>query len=190
MCLYTQTLHACGHPLYTLKVSCSKYFHNPLTNAPACALTPTERPPKLHIAETVVYAFLACGQDSCTYTVDSDPFLDPGVQVGVFPRAPSLGASVWNVLPAGQRKQKDIEMEGTHEVDGRGFAAPVDTASFYARPKKRKTEMASGRSPLALPSPVRQTGHGKRRKVKGERAGREAGKRGNEVNKGTAKRRL
>lgn len=117
-----------------------------------------------------MYAFLACGQDGCTYTVDSDPFLDPGVQVGVFPRAPSLGASVWNFLPTGQRKQEDTEMGGTHEVDARGFAAPVDVASFYARSKKRKTEMVSGRSPLALPSSVGRVG--KRRKVKGERAGR------------------
>lgn len=174
MCLYTETLHACGHPRYTLKVSCSKYFHNPLTNTPACALTPTKRPPRSHITETVVYGLLACGQEDCTYTVDTDPFLDPGVQVGVFPRAPSLGTSVWNVLPVGQRKQKNIEMGGARELDARGFAAPVDTASFYTRPKKRKTGTASGRPTLVLPSPVGRAE--KRRKVKGERAGGQGGR--------------
>lgn len=162
MCQYTQTLHACGHPRYTVKVSCSKYYYNPLTNAPACARNTSSSscPPKSRITETIMHAFFACGQDGCTYTADSDPFLDHRVEVRVLPQAPKFGGSAWNVPLVRQRKEKDSVMGGTHEPATRAFAAPVDIASFYARPVEKKRLRVCGGTPAEAvrPAPGRMAG--------------------------------
>lgn len=154
MCQYTQTLHACGHPRYTVKLACSKYYYNPFTNAPTCAryTSSTSYPPKSLIIETVMHAFFACGQDGCTYTAEEDPFLDHDV----LPRAPKFGASVWNVAQARERKEEDSVMGGTYEPATRAFAAPVDAASFYTRPvEKKRVRMYGGTPPETVrPAPA------------------------------------
>lgn len=114
-----------------------------------------------------MHAFVACGQDHCTYTAESDPFLDAGVQVGVFP-------------------QEDCEMGGTQEAHVvRGFAAPVETSCFYSRLGGRVKGKAPVRAPvrtLVRPAP----GGGVR---KTQRKGKEghAGRKGREAVKKASK---
>lgn len=92
-----------------------------------------------------MHAFFACGQDDCTYTADSDPFLDHGVEVRVLPPAPKFYANMWNVPQA--RKEEDSVMGGTYEPAPRVFAAPVDIASFYSRPVEKKRVRVYGGAP-------------------------------------------
>lgn len=199
MCLYTQTLHACGHRRYTLKKSCSTYYYNPLTNAPGCGLTAgKDCLPKSCIAETIVYALITCGQDDCGYKVEEDPFLDRGVAVSMFPQAPRLGASVWGIrlpppLLLGLRrdermlKEEDSEMGGTCDQDV-GKLEPVEAAGFYSRVEREKRRGPRGRAPAqAVVGPTRGGGVRKvRRKGKGLAGmeGREADRRVGEVKRG------
>lgn len=117
-----------------------------------------------------MHAFFACGQDDCTYTADSDPFLDHGVEVRVLPQAPKFGASMWNVPQA--MKEEDSVMGGTYEPPPRAFTAPVDIASFYSRPVEKKRVRVYGGAPAEAvrpaPAPGRRFG-GIQKKVKQRR---------------------
>lgn len=108
----------------------------------------------------------------------------------MFPRAPKLGSTVWNVPLAGQRDGEDSEMGGMYEMGGtykmrkayepatRGFAAPVDTASFYARPRGKMRGRTGERAPTQTPSEgIRKVLKNDRRTRGGRRGARQRAQR-------------
>lgn len=98
----------------------------------------------------------------------------------MFPRAPRLGAGVWNIPPV-HVGQEDCEMGGTRETDARGFAAPVETSCFYARPDRKMKGKAPTRAPvqaLVRPAPGRVVKRAQKKDKEG-RKGRGAVKKAN-----------